>query len=75
MTRTHTQDRTDRSAGNEAKGFKSALINAFIKLAPQHIIKNPVMALVWLSTVLTAVATLAGWTSPGFGWSVTFVLL
>lgn len=75
MNRTHTQDRTDRSAGNEAKGFKSALINAFIKLAPQHIIKNPVMALVWLSTVLTAVATLAGWTSPGFGWSVTFVLL
>lgn len=75
MTRTHTQDRADRSAGNQAKGFKSALINAFIKLAPQHIIKNPVMALVWLSTVLTAVATLAGWTSPGFGWSVTFVLL
>lgn len=75
MTRTHTQDRADRSAGNQAKGFKSALINAFIKLAPQHIIKNPVMALVWLSTVLTAVATMAGWTSPGFGWSVTFVLL
>ncbi len=75
MNRTHTQDRADRSAGNQAKGFKSALINAFIKLAPQHIIKNPVMALVWLSTVLTAVATMAGWTSPGFGWSVTFVLL
>ncbi|OCX16968.1 potassium-transporting ATPase subunit B [Stutzerimonas xanthomarina] len=75
MTRTHTQDKTDRSVGIEAKGFKSALINAFIKLAPQHIINNPVMALVWLSTVLTAIATLAGWTSPGFGWSVTFVLL
>ncbi|WP_430523457.1 potassium-transporting ATPase subunit KdpB [Pseudomonas sediminis] len=59
----------------QAKGLRSALVNAFIKLAPQHIIKNPVMALVWLSTLLTAVATLAGWTSPGFGWSVTVVLL
>lgn len=75
MTRIQTVDRADRSAGMQAKGLRSALVNAFIKLAPQHIIKNPVMALVWLSTLLTAVATLAGWTSPGFGWSVTVVLL
>ncbi|MDP2221068.1 MAG: potassium-transporting ATPase subunit KdpB [Hydrogenophaga sp.] len=52
-----------------------ALINAIIKLAPQHIIKNPVMAVVWLGTLITAVATIAGWTQPGFGWAVTAILL
>ena len=51
-----------------------ALADAFRKLAPQHIIRNPVMAVVWLGTVLAAVATLAGTTSPGFGWAVTAIL-
>ena len=51
-----------------------ALTDAFRKLAPQHIIRNPVMAVVWLGTVLAAVATLAGATSPGFGWAVTAIL-
>ncbi len=51
-----------------------ALADAFRKLAPQHIIRNPVMAVVWLGTVLAAVATLAGATSPGFGWAVTAIL-
>jgi len=40
-----------------------ALADAFRKLAPQYIIRNPVMAVVWLGTVLAAVATLAGTTS------------
>ena len=51
-----------------------ALADAFRKLAPQYIIRNPVMAVVWLGTVLAAVATLAGTTSPGFGWAVTAIL-
>ena len=51
-----------------------ALADAFRKLAPQHIIRNPVMAVVWLGTVLAAVATLAGATRPGFGWAVTAIL-
>ena len=51
-----------------------ALADAFRKLAPQYIIRNPVMAVVWLGTVLAAVATLAGATSPGFGWAVTAIL-
>ena len=51
-----------------------ALADAFRKLAPQHIVRNPVMAVVWLGTVLAAVATLAGATSPGFGWAVTAIL-
>lgn len=51
-----------------------ALADTFRKLAPQHIVHNPVMAVVWLGTVLAAVATLAGATSPGFGWAVTAIL-
>ncbi len=61
----HTQDH----------GLQTALIDSVRKLAPQHIVKNPVMAVVWLGTLVTAVATLAGWAQPGFGWAVTFILL
>lgn len=61
----HTQDH----------GLQTALIDSMRKLAPQHIVKNPVMAVVWLGTLVTAVATLAGWAQPGFGWAVTFILL
>ena len=57
------------------RGFSSALVSAFIKLAPQHIIKNPVMAVVWLGTLITAIATLAGLAKPGFGWTVALILL
>jgi K+-transporting ATPase ATPase B chain len=60
--------------GAESASFKPAIRDAFLKLAPQHAIRNPVMAVVWAGTVLTAVATLAGWTSTGFGWAVTAVL-
>lgn len=51
------------------------LRSAIAKLAPQHMVKNPVMAVVWLGTLTTALATLAGWTSAGFGWAVTAILL
>lgn len=57
------------------QGFVSTLVAAFLKLAPHHIIQNPVMAVVWLGTVLTAVATIVGWAQPSFGWSVTLILL
>ena len=56
------------------RGWKPALIDSFKKLAPQHAIKNPVMAVVWLGTLVTAGATIAGWASTGFGWAVTFIL-
>lgn len=55
--------------------FGPALRSAVIKLAPHHMVKNPVMAVVWLGTLVTALATLAGWTSAGFGWAVTAILL
>ena len=43
-------------------------------LAPQHAFKNPVMAVVWLGTLLTAGLTLAGMSTPGVGGAVTALL-
>ncbi|QDQ87569.1 potassium-transporting ATPase subunit KdpB [Alcaligenaceae bacterium SJ-26] len=56
-------------------GLAPALGSAFLKLAPRHILKNPVMAVVWLGTWLTAMATAAGGAPAGFGWAVTAILL
>ncbi|ENN2191193.1 potassium-transporting ATPase subunit KdpB [Acinetobacter baumannii] len=48
--------------------------NAFVKLLPQHAIKNPVMAIVWLGTVVTAISTVLGYTTLLFGFAVTAIL-
>lgn len=48
--------------------------NAFVKLLPQHAIKNPVMAIVWLGTVVTAISTVLGYTTLLFGLAVTAIL-
>ena len=68
---------TERGAGDAstAHTWGPALKDAVRKLAPQHMVRNPVMAVVWLGTVLTAVATVAGWTAPLFGSAVTAILL
>lgn len=65
---------TTQSTGHAGGHFVPALLSALIKLAPQHAIRNPVMAVVWLGTLVTAVATLGGWATPGFGWAVTGIL-
>ena len=62
------------STANSTPSLQPALIDAFVKLAPQHILKNPVMAVVWVGTLLTGAATLAGLVAPGFGWAVTAIL-
>lgn len=62
------------TANQPRQGHQRALLDAFVKLAPQHIVKNPVMAVVWAGTLLTAAATLAGLSTPGFGWAVTAIL-
>ena len=62
------------STANSTPSLQPALIDAFVKLAPQHILKNPVMAVVWVGTLLTGAATLAGLAAPGFGWAVTAIL-
>ncbi|MGE8550255.1 MAG: potassium-transporting ATPase subunit B, partial [Acinetobacter calcoaceticus] len=48
--------------------------NAFVKLLPQHAIKNPVMAIVWLGTVVTGISTILGYTTLLFGLAVTVIL-
>ncbi|MEG2434068.1 MAG: HAD-IC family P-type ATPase, partial [Acinetobacter sp.] len=42
---------------------------------PQHAFKNPVMACVWVGTVLTIAATLMGNASLGFGLLISLILL
>ncbi|MCD2513729.1 potassium-transporting ATPase subunit KdpB [Acidovorax sp. D4N7] len=66
--------RAERPAESAGQGLRAALAAAFVKLSPQHIIKNPVMAVVWAGTLATGAATLAGLASPGFGWAVTGIL-
>ena len=75
MNHTTSKEYAGRRSRLDERGIAPALVNSFIKLAPQHIIKNPVMAVVWLGTLVTAAATLAGWAQPGFGWAVTAILL
>ena len=57
-----------------AHPLRAALLASFVKLAPQHALKNPVMAVVWLGTWVTALASAVGWSDAAFGWSVTAVL-
>ncbi|MEN5116352.1 potassium-transporting ATPase subunit KdpB [Luteimonas sp. TWI662] len=55
--------------------LRAAARHAFVKLAPQHALRNPVMAVVWLGTLMTAALTVAGRaSSPGLGWAVTGLL-
>ncbi len=58
----------------DSAGFRAAVLASFTKLAPQHACRNPVMAVVWLGTLLTAGLTLAGTTAPGIGGAVTALL-
>lgn len=74
MNTTSPRKRHDREAGIAGQAFRAALIDSFVKLAPHHIVRNPVMAVVWVGTLVTAVATLGGWTTPGFGTAVTLIL-
>jgi K+-transporting ATPase ATPase B chain len=70
---THTS--TTPEQARRASPFGAALADAFVKLSPRHAFRNPVMAVVWLGTVLTAVITATGHAAPGFGIAVTALLL
>ncbi len=59
----------------DAAALRSALRDSFLKLSPRHLLKSPVMAIVMAGTLLSAVITLAGAATPGFGWSITVILL
>ncbi|MGX5730381.1 potassium-transporting ATPase subunit KdpB [Pseudoxanthomonas beigongshangi] len=76
MTTISYQEKTrrDHPALMDGAAFRTALRDAFLKLAPQHLIRSPVMAVVMGGTLLSAVITLAGVAPAGFGWAVTAVL-
>ncbi|SHM10237.1 potassium-transporting ATPase subunit KdpB [Phytopseudomonas punonensis] len=64
-----------RPALLDSAGMKGAALAAFAKLAPNNAFRNPVMAVVWAGTLLCAVLTLMGKSTPAIGWSVTLLLL
>ncbi|WP_151715070.1 potassium-transporting ATPase subunit KdpB [Acinetobacter sp. TUM15071] len=54
---------------------KEIIQQTFHKLLPQYAFKNPVMACVWVGTILTIVATVMGSASLGFGLLLSLILL
>ncbi|MCU4338522.1 potassium-transporting ATPase subunit KdpB [Acinetobacter dispersus] len=54
---------------------KEIIQQTFHKLLPQYAFKNPVMACVWVGTILTIIATLMGSASLGFGLVLSLILL
>ena len=65
-----TQQNTIASTLFQAEAWK----NAFIKLLPQHAMQNPVMAIVWLGTIITLISTILGKANLIFGLLVTLIL-
>lgn len=63
-----------RPALLDRAGFKAAMLASFAKLSPQHAFRNPVMAVVWLGTLLCAALTVLGKAAPALGWTVTGLL-
>ncbi|MGE8532731.1 MAG: potassium-transporting ATPase subunit B, partial [Acinetobacter guillouiae] len=68
----HSKQSTQNKSSTLFQG--EAWKNALIKLLPQHAIKNPVMAIVWLGTLITLVSTLTGQADTVFGLVVTLIL-
>lgn len=65
--------------GTNPRLFDGAILraagrDAFRKLSPRHALRNPVMAVVWLGTVLTGALTVLGHAAPAMGGSITAVL-
>ncbi|MCH7295870.1 potassium-transporting ATPase subunit KdpB [Acinetobacter higginsii] len=54
---------------------KEIIQQTFHKLLPQYAFKNPVMACVWVGTILTIIATVMGSASFGFGLVLSLILL
>ncbi|UUM28875.1 potassium-transporting ATPase subunit KdpB [Acinetobacter colistiniresistens] len=54
---------------------KEVIQQTFYKLLPQHAFKNPVMACVWIGTVLSLIATIMGNASLVFGLVLSSILL
>ncbi|KRG82341.1 potassium-transporting ATPase subunit KdpB [Stenotrophomonas sp. CW117] len=59
----------------DAASWRHALRESVRKLAPAHLLHNPVMAVVMAGTVLALLLTLGGQAPLGFGLAVTAILL
>lgn len=66
-----TTTRTDLSPIDQ----KALWASVFSKLSPRQVIKNPVMAVVWLGTLICFGLTLSGHASLAFGIAVSAILL
>jgi len=72
---THTLPHARRpGAMFDAASMRSALIDAFRKLAPRQALKSPIIAIVLLGTLLSALITAATPGNPAFGIAVTLIL-
>ncbi len=59
----------------DAAGWRRALLESVRKLAPMHLLHNPVMAIVMAGTLLALLLTLTGNAPLSFGLAVTAILL
>lgn len=68
----HSKQTTSNTSSTlfQAEAWK----NVWVKLLPQHAIKNPVMAIVWLGTLITLISTVLGKADVLFGLSVSLIL-
>lgn len=64
-----------RPALLDGAGLRRALVEAVRKLAPMHLVRSPVMAVVMAGTIVAAIVTLTGNAPLGFGLAVTAILL
>jgi len=62
------------SAMFDAASLRGAMIDAFRKLAPRQALKSPIIAIVLLGTLLSALITAATPGNPAFGIAVTLIL-
>lgn len=52
------QDRRNTSKAKTSGLYSRAFKQAFVKLDPRNMLKNPVMFLVWIGTIVTALVTI-----------------
>ncbi|RDY67581.1 potassium-transporting ATPase subunit KdpB [Lysobacter soli] len=58
----------------DGASIRAALLDAFRKLAPRQALKSPIIAIVLLGTLLSALITIATPGNPAFGIAVTLIL-
>lgn len=72
---TQSNSTQNSSASSNSTLFQAeAWKNAFIKLLPQHAFKNPVMAIVWLGTIVSLCSTVLAKSNLIFGAAVSLIL-